>query len=67
MKNDSIYQNSPQKHLVLDKHNKNIPKVLREKSSSLYLPPVNCEANLINTEVLVPIIFYYLLLKSFGQ
>lgn len=59
MKNDSIYQNYPQKHLILDIHNKNIPKVLREKSSSLYPSPVNCEASSINTEVLVPNTFYY--------
>lgn len=62
MKNDSIYQNYPQNHLSLDKYNKKIPRVLREKSNSLYLPPVNCEVNLINTEVLVPNIFYYSLL-----
>jgi len=67
MKNDSIYQNYPQKHLNLDKHNKKFPKVFREKTSILYLPPVNCETNSINTEVLVPNIFYYLLLKSCGQ
>lgn len=37
MKNDSIYQNCPQKHLIIDKHNKKNPKVLRQKSSILYL------------------------------
>lgn len=62
MKNDSIYQNYPQKHLILDKYDKKIPRVLREKSNSLYLPPVNHEVNLINTEILVPNIFYYSLL-----
>lgn len=68
MKNDSSYQNYPQnnnKHL--DKHNKKIHKVLREKSSSLYLLPVNCEGNSTNTEILVPKIFHYLLLKPSGQ
>lgn len=62
MKNDSIYQNYPQNHLILDKYDKKIPRVLRKKSNSLYLPPVNCEVNLINTEVLVPNILYYSLL-----
>ena len=59
MKKDSIYKNYSHKHLSFDKHCKNIPKVLREKSNRLYLSPVNCEANSINTEVLVPNIFYY--------
>lgn len=48
MKNDSSYQNYPKKHLILGKHNKKIHKVLREKSSSLYLLPVNCETNSTN-------------------
>lgn len=62
MKNDSIYQNYPQNHLILDKYDKKIPRVLREKSNSLYLPSVNHEVNLINTEILVPDVFYYSLL-----
>lgn len=52
MKTDSIYQNYPQKHLILNKHNKKIPEVLRVKSNSLYLPSVSCEANSITQKFL---------------